>query len=273
VTVPTPPVALSIAGSDSAAGAGAQADLKTFSALGVFATTAITAVTAQNTLGVRAVHVVPTPMVEAQVDAVLDDLAVRSVKTGMLATLETLAAVGALAARGRLANLVVDPVMVASTGDRLLAGGAEAAYRELLLPFAYVVTPNVAEAALLVGAQLRNLDDMRAAARELHRTGVRWVVVKGGHLAGDQSADVVYDGVSMTVLSAPRVATTNVHGTGCTLSAAIAAHLARGLPPPAAIRAAKDYVTTALCGAAGWRLGGGSGPLDHMGWAGQVPAS
>lgn len=267
MTTSTPPVALTIAGSDSAAGAGAQADLKTFSALGVFGTTAITAVTAQDTLGVRAVHVVPTQVVQAQVDAVLDDLAVRSVKTGMLATVETVAAVGQLAEGGRLANLVVDPVMVASSGDRLLELGAEAAYRELLLPFAYVATPNVAEAALLVGAQLRNLDDLKAAARELHPTGARWVVVKGGHLAGDESADVVYDGESMTVLSAPRVATTNVHGTGCTLSAAIAAHLARGLPPLAAIRAAKDYVTTALSGAAAWRLGRGHGPLDHMGWA------
>ncbi len=259
-------MALTIAGSDSAAGAGIQADLKTFSALRVFGTTAITAVTAQDTLGVRAVHVVPPEMLSAQVDAVLDDLDVVSVKTGMLATLGTIEAVGTVAAKGRLANLVVDPVMVASSGDPLLEAGAESAYRELLLPFALMVTPNLAEAALLVGGELRNLDDMEAAARQLHTCGAGWVVVKGGHLAGSQSADVVFDGATVTILSAPRVATTNVHGTGCTLSAAIAAHLARGLPPIEAIRAAKDYVTRALRGGAHWTLGRGHGPLDHMGW-------
>ncbi len=262
-------MALTIAGSDSAAGAGIQADLKTFSALGVFGTTAVTAVTAQDTVSVRAVHAVPSEMVQAQVEAVLGDLEVRSAKTGMLATAETITAVGGLAARGRLANLVVDPVMVASSGDRLLDAGAEAAYRERLLPFALVVTPNLAEAGLLVGAELRSLDDMEAAARELHAGGPTWVLVKGGHLAGPDSVDVVFDGTSTTVLSAPRVVTTNVHGTGCTLSAAITAHLARGLSPLDAIRAAKDYVTMALRGGADWTLGRGHGPLDHMGWGGQ----
>lgn len=261
-----PVVALTIAGSDSAAGAGIQVDLKTFSALGVFGTTAITAVTAQNTVGVQAVHPLPGELVGAQISSVLEDLPVAAVKTGMLATAENVLVVADRARRGELPNLVVDPVMVSSWGRRLLAAEAESAYREALIPLARVVTPNLREAGSLVGGELASVEEMVSAARELHRWGAGTVVVKGGHLAGDP-VDVVYDGTEVRLLSTERVVTRNVHGTGCTLAAAIAAGLASGRSVGEAVEQAKDYVTAALRGAAGWSLGRGSGPLDHFGWA------
>jgi hydroxymethylpyrimidine/phosphomethylpyrimidine kinase len=263
----TPPVALTIAGSDSGGGAGVQADLKTFAALGVFGTSALTALTAQNTRGVTGVWPVPASFVVAQVEAVLDDLTVRAVKTGMLGTREVVEAVAGLAAAGRLPHLVVDPVMVATSGDRLLEQPAEQAYVALLLPYAAVLTPNLLEAQALLGGSITTLDEQREAARALGALGAEVVVVKGGHAvrdSGDDAVDVVWDGREVRDLRSPRVATDNAHGTGCTFAAAIAAGLAQGREAGVAVEAAKAYVTGALQAGADWRLGGGSGPLDHQ---------
>lgn len=272
-----PAVALTIAGSDSGAGAGIQADIKTMAGLGVLATTAITAVTAQNTAEVRAVHHVPAPMVVAQVRAVLEDLPVAAVKTGMLATGAVVRAIGSLAAEGTLPRLVVDPVVVASTGRLLLSGTGITAYRRNLLPHALVATPNLWEAAVLAGVDaegIRGVDELADLAARIRRLGPTWVLVKGGHLPGvasgdggatpDEVADVLSGDDRTVVFSRPHVDTANTHGTGCSLSAAIAAHLARGADVPAAVEAAKDDVHRALVGAAGWRLGAGHGPLDHL---------
>ena len=264
----TPPVALTIAGSDSSGGAGVQADLKTFAALRVFGASAITALTAQNTTGVRDVHPVPVAHVVAQVEAVLDDLDVRAVKTGMLATAEVVRTVAALA--DRLPHLVVDPVMVASSGARLVEVDAERAYLDVLLPRAAVVTPNLHEAQVLLGAAITTLEEQRQAARALGELGPRAVLVKGGHAvagAGDDAVDVLWDGDHLLELRAPRVAGTNDHGTGCSLASAIAAGLAKGDDLVDAVAAAKAYVARALAGGAQWRLGRGHGPLDHFGWS------
>ncbi len=275
-----PPVALTIAGSDSGAGAGIQADIKTMAALGVFATTAITAVTAQNTREVRTVFPLPPDLVTAQIHAVLDDLPVAAVKTGLLGGVPVVEEVADLAAAGRLPRLVVDPVMVASTGRPLLPAAAVQAYRDRLLPHVLVVTPNLGEAALLAGVESGSLVDVSAlvdAARRIHALGPTWVLVKGGHLPGvawpagrppDQVEDVLYDGSEVTVLEAPHVDSPNTHGTGCSLSAAIAARLAGGDDVPSAVGTAKAFVHTALVGGSAWRLGGGHGPLDHLGWSG-----
>ncbi len=263
----TPPVALTIAGSDSGGGAGLQADLKTFAALGVFGTSAVTAVTAQNTRQVRGVLPVPAAFVVAQIEAVLDDLDVRAVKTGMLGTQEVVEAVARLAEAGRLPNLVVDPVMVASSGDRLLEQRAERAYVDLLLPHAAVLTPNLLEAQVLLGGTIGTLGEQREAARALGTLGPRVVVVKGGHAVEGTAAeavDVVWDGARLSELRGPRLATDNTHGTGCTFAAAIAAGLSRGQDVHDAVRAAKAYVGKALAGGAPWRLGAGHGPLDHF---------
>jgi hydroxymethylpyrimidine/phosphomethylpyrimidine kinase len=280
-----PPVALSIAGSDSGAGAGIQADIKTMGALGVFATTAITAVTAQNTTAVREVHFVPPGMVEAQIDAVLDDLSVVSVKTGMLGTPTVVETVARRAAAGDLPQLVVDPVMVASSGRIFLDRAGIAAYRVHLLPQARIATPNLWEAALLAGVdpdRVHDVDSMVDMARRIHELGPAWVLVKGGHLPGvethdrdmapDKVADVLFDGTEVTVLTGSHVDTSNTHGTGCSLSSAIAAYLAHGADVTTAVTAAKEFVHGALVGAAGWRLGGGHGPLNHLGWKGEPPA-
>ncbi len=260
----TPPVALTIAGSDSAGGAGIQADLKTFSALGVFGASAITALTAQNTVGVNGVHTVPPEFVDAQIEAVLDDLDVRAVKTGMLATAPIIKAVAARAGRGHLPNLVVDPVMVAASGDRLLEPEAERAYLEQLFPHALVVTPNLREAAVLLDRPVHTIDDMARAARDLAAAGPRIVVVKGGHLRDADAVDMLYTDGSLRELHASRVDTENVHGTGCTFASAIAAGLATGDEPFAAIERAKQYITAALRAGAPWRLGAGHGPVDHF---------
>jgi hydroxymethylpyrimidine/phosphomethylpyrimidine kinase len=266
----TPPVALTIAGSDSGGGAGIQADLKAFAANGVFGTTAVTAITAQNTLGVDGIHLVPADFVDAQISSVLRDLPVAAVKTGMLATAEIVEVVARRAAAGDLPNLVVDPVMVASSGDRLLDVDAEAAYLELLLPYAMVATPNLREASLLVHRELRELPDMVEAARELGATGARYVLVKGGHLQGD-AVDVLFDGDKTVELRAARIDSANVHGTGCSTAATIAARLAHGDAVPDAVRTAKRYITAAIAGAASWRLGAGHGPIDHFGWGSGTP--
>ena len=274
-----PPVALTIAGSDSGAGAGIQADLKAMAALGVLATTAITTVTAQSTAAVTGVHQLPAAFVEQQIMTVLDDLPVAAVKTGMLATAEIVEMVGRLAASGLLPNLVVDPVMVSSSGHPLLDDGGLEAYRRHLLPHSLVVTPNLWEAALLCEVDRQDLEGtagMESAARAIHRLGVGWVLVKGGHLDGvatptdrapDQVPDVLFDGQEVRWLTASRVDTPNNHGTGCSMSAAIAARLAAGANVPDAVRDAKALVHRALVGAAGWRLGAGHGPIDHLGWS------
>jgi hydroxymethylpyrimidine/phosphomethylpyrimidine kinase len=262
----TPPVALTIAGSDSSGGAGIQADLKTFAALGVYGTCAITALTAQNTRGVRGVHAVPPEFVVAQVDAVLDDLPVGAVKTGMLATAGIVRAVAELAAAGRLPRLVVDPVMIASSGDRLLEPDAEQVYLSALLPHAAVLTPNLREAEVLLGAPIRTLAEQRDAARALAELGPPTVVVKGGHAVADvpdEAVDVVWDRRSVHELRGPRMDTANNHGTGCTFASAIAACLAAGGDVLSAVGIAKPFVFRALRGGGAWWLGGGHGPLDH----------
>ncbi len=276
----TPPVAMTIAGSDSGAGAGIQADLKAMSALGVFATTVVTAVTAQNSAEVTAVHPVPVDVVDAQITAVLDDFTVAATKTGMLATVATVRLVADRAAAGDLPSLVVDPVMVASSGTRLLDDDAVDAYRHGLVPHALVVTPNLFEAAILAGVEPRDdtdVDTMADLAARIHRLGASWVLVKGGHLPGvhaagpgpapDRVADVLFDGTDVTVLGHDRVVTRNNHGTGCSLAAATAALLARGHRVPDAVAGAGDFVHRALVGAAHWDLGRGHGPLDPFGWA------
>jgi hydroxymethylpyrimidine/phosphomethylpyrimidine kinase len=259
-----PAVALTIAGSDSGGGAGIQADLKAFAALGVFGTSAITAVTAQNTAEVRLVHRLPLDVVRAQVDAVLDDLPVAAVKTGMLADAAVVELVVDLVTAGRLPNLVVDPVMVASTGARLLDEHAEQLYAELL-PVAKVFTPNLVEAGVLVGGPLTSVAHQRDAARALASCTQGTVVVKGGHGRGD-AVDVVCRGGDLYELRADRVRTANNHGSGCSFASAIAAGLARGLDVPAALEQAKQFVTRAVRGAARWHLGAGRGPLDHFHW-------
>jgi hydroxymethylpyrimidine kinase/phosphomethylpyrimidine kinase len=268
----TPPVVLTIAGSDSGGGAGLQADLKTFAAHGVHGTCAVTAVTAQHTLGVRGVWALAPSFVVEQVEVVVADLPPVAVKTGMLANPAIVGAVADLAARGMLPNLVVDPVLVSTSGDRLMDEGGVDAYRARLFPWATVVTPNLAEAALLTGraaSELRTTEALTEVAEELRALGPVAVVVKGGHFGGDPAAapDVVAGPDGTVVLEGRRVATTNDHGTGCTLSAAIAANLALGADPLTSATRAKRYVERALVGAASWRLGAGRGPIDHFGWS------
>jgi len=268
--VTTPTVALTIAGSDSGGGAGIQADLKTFAAHGLFGTCALTAVTAQDTNGVTAVSALDPAMVVAQVRAVVDDLAPAAVKTGMLANPDIVAAVAGLAADGLLGSLVVDPVLVSTSGHRLMDDGGIDAYRRLLLPHAVVLTPNIPEAAALCGVDPGDLDDIEAMTKialALLDLGPATVVVKGGHIRGALAPDVVADADGVTVLEAHRVDTRNDHGTGCTLSAAICAHLALGTSSLEAVERAKAYVRRALAGASGWQLGAGHGPIDHFGWS------
>ena len=272
----TPPVALTIAGSDSCGGAGVQADLKAFAAHQVFGTSALTALTAQNTTGVTGVHAVPAAFVVLQVETVLADLQVAAVKTGMLATASVVEAVAGLAAAGRLPRLVVDPVMVASSGARLLEPDAERAYVDLLLPHAQVLTPNLLEAQVLLGAEIRTLAEQQEAARALGALGPRVVVVKGGHAvsdAGGEAVDVVWDGVTVTELRSPRQPGGNDHGTGCTFAATVAARLAHGDDVADALLAAKGYVARAIAGAVDWRLGAGHGPLDHFLWGAPARAA
>ena len=259
--------ALTIAGSDSGGGAGIQADLKTFAALGVYGTSAITAVTAQNTHGVTAWEPVSTELVIAQIEAVADDLPPAAVKTGMLATAAIVEAVAAAIEALDLPNLVVDPVMVAKGGDRLLREDAVAAVKAHLLRIAKVVTPNLPEAEVLAGVRITSLDDMRSAARRIRAMGPRVVVVKGGHLAADPDGspdivDVVCTPDGEFDLRGPRIETAHTHGTGCTFAAAIAAHLARGAGVEDALRGARAYLEGAIRHAPG--LGGGHGPLNHF---------
>ncbi len=256
------PIALSIAGSDSGGGAGIQADLKTFHSFGVFGTTALTAVTAQNTLGVQAIHPVPLEIVRAQIDSVVQDLRPAGVKTGMLATAQLVEAVAAALEDHGLGNYVMDPVMVATSGDRLLAQDAEAALVSRLLPLASLVTPNLHEARIMVGTEVRDLDGMRFAARALVEMGAGAALVKGGHLGEGEAVDLLWDGERETTWRRERLDTVHTHGTGCTLSAAAAACLSKGLPLEEAVHQAVGFVVRALESAPG--LGRGRGPVNHF---------
>jgi hydroxymethylpyrimidine/phosphomethylpyrimidine kinase len=257
------PIALTIAGSDSGGGAGIQADLKTFSALGAYGASVLTAITAQNTLGVEAVFELPTEIIVAQIDAVVSDLRPDAVKTGMIASTEIIGAVAERLRQHDLRVLVVDPEMVAKGGHPLLRPDAVAALRRELLPLALVATPNLPEAEALLERSIDSLDGMRAAARELVRQhGVRAVVVKGGHLEDGPAVDIFFDGADLHELSAERIATKNTHGTGCTFASAIAVHLAHGEPLPSAVAKAKAYLTEALRHA--YDLGAGHGPVHHF---------
>jgi hydroxymethylpyrimidine/phosphomethylpyrimidine kinase len=259
--VQTPPKALTIAGSDSGGGAGIQADLKTFAALGVYGSSVVTAVTAQNTRGVFAVAEVPEEVIALQIDVVLEDIGAAAVKTGMLSSASIVQTVaGRLEAWG-VEMLVVDPVMVAKGGHPLLQQSAVAAVKEHLLPLALVVTPNIPEAEVLSGITIDSPDAAREAARAIGALGPRWVVIKGGHQAGD-ATDLVYDGGHFAEFSAQRIDTPNTHGTGCTFSAAIAALLARGVPPLEAIEAAKIWLTGAI--RASYAIGDGHSPVNHF---------
>ena len=254
--------ALTIAGSDSGGGAGIQADLKTFTAFRVYGMSVLTAITAQNTLGVQGVHVLPAEFVVAQLRSVLGDIGADAAKTGMLATAPIVEAVAREVRAFDLRALVVDPVMVAASGDPLLDPGAVEAVKMALLPLALVATPNLDEAAILVGEKILDLAGMKEAARAIHTLGARHVLVKGGHLPGPQVFDVLYDGREFTVREGPRIETTNSHGTGCTLSAGIVAGLARGQAVPTAVAAAQAYVAEGLRTAVA--IGKGRGPLNHL---------
>jgi hydroxymethylpyrimidine/phosphomethylpyrimidine kinase len=254
--------AMTIAGSDTGGGAGIQADLKTFAAHGVYGTSAVTALTAQNTLGVAGVWAVPAEFVTLQIETIAGDLGCDAVKTGMLGEAPTVEAVAAAIAALDLPNLVVDPVMVAKSGDHLLSPDAVQALRSSLLPLARVVTPNIPEASVLADMPVGSLADAREAARRIHTLGPDVVIVKGGHLDGPEVFDLIYDGTRFVELVGPRVAGRHTHGTGCTFAAAIAAHLAGGATVEAAARAAKAYVEGAM--RAGIPLGQGHRPLDHF---------
>jgi hydroxymethylpyrimidine/phosphomethylpyrimidine kinase len=253
------PVALTIAGSDSGGGAGIQADLKTFAALGVHGTSAITAITAQNTVTVTEILELPAAIIRAQIDAVVTDMKVDAAKTGMLASSAIIEAVAAAIDAYAIRNLVVDPVMVAKGGATLLRDDAIDALRKLLLPLAAVITPNLPEAEMLLGRSVRTLADRRQAARDLVALGPRVAVVKGGHAEGD-AVDIFWDGSQLIELRAKRIATSNTHGSGCVFSAAIAAGLAKGRDPLAAVREAKDFINHAI--AHSLEIGHGHGPVN-----------
>ncbi len=262
VTLPAPSIALTIAGSDSGGGAGIQADLKTFHQHGVYGTSAITLVTAQNSVGVQSVELLPAGMVRAQIESVAGDFRPAAVKTGALGSVEIVEAVAAEISRHGLRPLVVDPVLVSKHGDPLLAARAIDALRCALLPLATLLTPNLPEvAALLGGGALESERDIEAAARALLALGPGAVLIKGGHAAGPEAADLLFDGRTVTWLRAPRVETRHTHGTGCSYSAAITARLARGESLGAAVAAAKQWLTRAIATAPG--LGRGHGPINH----------
>lgn len=258
--------ALTIAGSDSGGGAGIQADLKTFSALGCYGMSVVTALTAQNTVAVTGIHPIPPGFIAQQIDAVMEDIGVDAVKIGMLHSSEVIRTVAERLVHYRVERVVVDPVMVAKSGAKLLQDEAVAALRAELLPLATVITPNLPEAAVLLGRPISGLAEMQEACRALAELGPQAVLLKGGHLEGKESPDVLYirEEDSIRVLTAPRVETANTHGTGCTLSSAIAAYLARGYGLRRAVESAKAYMTAALRAGAAYRLGQGHGPVHHF---------
>ena len=256
------PVALTIAGSDSGGGAGIQADLKTFAALGVHGTSALTAITAQNTLGVTDIVELPPALVAAQIEAVMSDIGAAAAKTGMLSSAEIIEVVVKAIAHFNIRNLVVDPVMVAKGGARLLRDDAVDALRRRLLPLAAVVTPNLPEAEVLLGRPIRTLDERRQAARDLVALGARAAVVKGGHTDERLSIDHYFDGTDLVELQSPRIVTPNTHGSGCVFSAAIAADLAKGSDSLAAVHIAKEFITGAI--ERSLEVGRGHGPVNPL---------
>jgi hydroxymethylpyrimidine/phosphomethylpyrimidine kinase len=253
--------ALTIAGSDSGAGAGIQADLKTFAALGVYGTSALTAITAQNTRGVTKITTLAPEIVTAQIEAIIADIGAHALKTGMLANAAIIASVAQMIEKYRLRNLVVDPVMVATSGDPLINKNAVTALRARLIPLAAVVTPNVSEAEQLTGMTLTSPEDFAQAARQIIDMGARSVIIKGGHRVGP-ALDLFYDGRRFRPLRAARIRTKNTHGTGCTFSAAIAAYLAKGEKIDSAVVLAKKYITSAIAEA--FPVGSGHGPVHHF---------
>jgi hydroxymethylpyrimidine/phosphomethylpyrimidine kinase len=254
------PVALTIAGSDSGGGAGIQADLKTFAVLGVHGTSAITAITAQNTTGVSDILELPTSLIREQIAVVVEDMGVQAAKTGMLSSAAIIATVAEAVRHYRLDNLVVDPVMVAKGGAKLLRDDAVAALLERLIPLAAVLTPNLPEAQVLLGREIQTLEERRQAARDLVAMGARAAVVKGGH--ADDVTDVFFDGKQLVELTSERIDTLNTHGSGCVFSAAIAAWLARGADPLTAVRQAKTFITAAIANSL--ELGHGHGPVNPV---------
>ncbi|MBO4227015.1 bifunctional hydroxymethylpyrimidine kinase/phosphomethylpyrimidine kinase [Bradyrhizobium neotropicale] len=259
------PIALTIAGSDSSGGAGVQADLKTFAALGVYGASVITALTAQNTMGVRGIHQVPAEFVTAQIDAVFSDLAVGAVKIGMVAELSIIDAIAAGLERWSPKHVVFDPVMVATSGDRLLAAEAVDALRTRLIPLASLITPNLPEAAALLDEPMASDEAaIESQGRRLLALGCQAVLIKGGHGQGSESIDYLVDADSAIVLAAPRISTANTHGTGCSLSSAIAAELAKGEDVTSAVRNAKRWISAAIEAADRFTVGHGHGPVHHF---------
>jgi len=255
--------ALTIAGSDSGGGAGIQADLKTFTAFGVYGMSAVAALTAQNTVGVQGIFDISPSFVREQIQSVMTDIGADAAKTGMLSNAAVVRTVAEAVRTFHIPNLVVDPVMIAKSGDSLLAADARRAIREELLPLATVITPNIFEAEALLARKIGDLDAMRDAARELWKIGCPWVVLKGGCLdIESQAIDILYDGKEFVLLKSPRFDSRNTHGTGCTFASAIAAGLAKGLPPPEAVKRAKDYITEAIRSA--FPIGSGHGPPNHL---------
>ena len=259
------PVALTIAGSDSSGGAGIQADLKTFAAFGVYGASVITALTAQNTRGVSGIHPVPAAFVTAQIDAVFDDLDVAAVKIGMVVELSIIAAIAAALARRTPRHIVLDPVMVATSGDRLLSTEAVSALRERLIPMASLITPNLPEAAALLGEPVAaDKAAIASQGKSLLAMGAQAVLIKGGHGQGAESIDYLFTPGDVLALGAPRMATRNTHGTGCSLSSAIAAGLAKGETLEQAVRGAKAWITAAIAAADRLGVGKGRGPIHHF---------
>ncbi|WP_028137534.1 bifunctional hydroxymethylpyrimidine kinase/phosphomethylpyrimidine kinase [Bradyrhizobium japonicum] len=261
----TTPVALTIAGSDSSGGAGIQADLKTFAALGVYGASVITALTAQNTRGVTGIHAVPASFVAEQIDAVFSDLDIGAVKIGMVAQVASIEAIAAALLRWSPRHVVLDPVMVATSGDRLLAAEAVNALRTKLIPLASVVTPNLPEAAALLDEPVAASEaEIESQGRRLLALGCRAVLIKGGHGEGAESIDYLVSGEGTLALAAPRVATRNTHGTGCSLSSAVAAGLAKGEDLASAVRNAKTWISAAIAAADRFSVGHGHGPIHHF---------
>lgn len=260
------PRVLSIAGSDSGGGAGIQADIKAISACGSYAATAITAITVQNTLGVEAVHPVPVDILEGQIDAVLSDIGADAVKIGMLHSSEVVMAVKKQLLRFEQRNIVLDPVMVSTSGHRLIEESAVQTLSAELVPLARVITPNIPEAEILAGESIKSQDDLPRIARKLSRGGRISVLMKAGHLDGDELVDYFYNAEkdSIIELRSRRVRTANTHGTGCTLSSAFAAYLAQACSLDQAARKAKDYISSAIESGARYQIGGGHGPVDHF---------
>ena len=254
--------ALTIAGSDSGGGAGIQADLKTFAAFNVYGMSVLTAITAQNTLGVSAIHDIPPEIVAKQIEAVMDDIGADAAKTGMLSNSHLIETVAGKVREYRLEKLVTDPVMVAKGGSRLLQESAIATLVTSLLPLVFVLTPNVFEAEIISGISVRSVGDAEKAAAIIFQKGPKYVLIKGGHLSADKAIDILYDGKNYSYYEAERINTANTHGTGCTLSAAITAGLAKGLDVKTAIRMAKDYTSRAIREAPS-NIGKGHGPLYH----------